>query len=125
MTPQELHERFIDYGVYVCRMLSRMPPERVTAHVHDQLARSSTSVAGQYAEARSAQSRKDFIHKMHGCLKEARESYTWLRTLQGTTHSSAGITDLLDECDEIIAILVASIGTARKRGFRKLRSQIP
>ena len=68
-----------------------------------------------YAEALGAESRRDFIHKMKLGLKELRESQTWLRYLQRMRLASTDeIEPNLQECDELIAIFVTSIRTAKK-----------
>ena len=46
----------------------------VGRHIAGQIVRSATSVAPNYGEAQSAESRRDFIHKMKVCLKELRET---------------------------------------------------
>lgn len=44
-----------------------------------QLIRSSGSTAANYIEANEALSRKDFVHRIKICRKEAKESRLWLR----------------------------------------------
>ena len=117
MTAEEFNLRLINFGINVCLAVENVGKNYSSAHAAKQVARSSTSIAAHYAEARSSQSRKEFIHKIHGCLKEARESDTWLRKLRGIMRRPDAFPDLLDECDQIIAILVASLGTARRRGL--------
>ncbi len=80
-----------------------------------QLARSGTSAGANYAEARAAESRRDFIHKLKLVLKELRESLFWLRLSKRLNLAKENQLDVaIDECDELIAILVRSISTARK-----------
>lgn len=84
------------------------------APIYNQVLRSGTSVMANVSEAQFAQSSADFITKLHIALKEANETRGWLRLL----HEKAIINDnehksVLDDCSEIIAILVASIKTAK------------
>jgi len=79
-----------------------------------QLLRCATAPAAHYAEARAAESRRDFIHKMQLCLKELRESDVWLRYLSALR--SLDCTALRAECNELISIFVTSLKTARKNG---------
>lgn len=44
-----------------------------------QLIRSATSVGANYCEADDAESKKDFLHKIALCRKEARETKYWFR----------------------------------------------
>ena len=46
-----------------------------------QLIRSSGSVAANWIEANESLSKKDFVHRVKICRKEAKESRLWLRLL--------------------------------------------
>ena len=84
-----------------------------------QLIRSSTSTFANYGEVQSAESRRDFIHKCGICLKELRESRTWLKFVREMNLTSPELVDpALRECDELLAILATSIKTARLNGRR-------
>jgi four helix bundle protein len=73
-TPDGLQDRLIEFGAAVCGALGDLPNDLVGSHVSRQLIRSATSPAANYAEARGAESRQDFIHKMQLRLKELRET---------------------------------------------------
>jgi four helix bundle protein len=76
--------------------------------------RSGSSSALQYGEARAAESRRDFIHKMKGCLKELRETYINLRVVGKMDWlSSENCDPVLYENNELIGIFVKSINTAQ------------
>jgi len=81
MKPQELEDRLIDFAVMVIGVVEVLPNSKAGNHIAGQLVRSGTSPAPNYGEARSAESRKDFIHKMKISLKELRESVIWLKRL--------------------------------------------
>ena len=66
----DLQERLIDFAVRVLNVVESLPKSRVGNHVASQLVRSGTSAAPNYGEAQSAESRKDFIHKLKVALKE-------------------------------------------------------
>ena len=76
----DLQERLIEFAVRVLNVVESLPNSRVGNHVAGQLIRSGTSPAPNYGEAQSAESRKDFIHKMKVALKELRETLVWLLT---------------------------------------------
>lgn len=81
-----------------------------------QLARCGTSAGANYAEARAAESRRDFIHKLKLVLKELRETLFWLRLCGRLNLALASdLDEAIEECNELIAILVKSIETARNR----------
>jgi len=74
----DIEARLIDFAVRiirVCEYLSDTPSAR---HIRGQLLRSGTSPAPNNAEARSAESRRDFVHKLKIVLKELNESRVWL-----------------------------------------------
>jgi four helix bundle protein len=82
-----------------------------------QLLRSGTSPAANYAEARSAESRRDFVHRISICLKELRETHVWLELSRRLKLGKANdVEAALREADQLIAIFVASIKTAKRNG---------
>ena len=106
----------MDLAVSISRAVERLPRGRIGAHVAGLLVRCCTAPVANYAEALGAESRQDFIHKMKLGLKELRESQTWLRYSQRMRLVSTDeVQPNVLECDELIAIFVASIRTAMKK----------
>ena len=83
------------------------------AHVVRQLVRSVTSAGANYEEARHAESRADFVHKLAIAAKEMAESLYWFRLLT-RMNIHHDMPRMSREADELVAILMASIKTARK-----------
>ena len=111
----DLDRRLMEFAVGVAEVTRRLPTDRVGTHVARQLIRCGTAPGANYAEALGAESRKDFVHKLKVGLKELRESLYWLRF--GRHLKPAGAIDLgplIAECDQLIAIFVASIKTATR-----------
>ena len=113
--PAELEWRvaqFASRAISVCEAL----PDRVgSAHLRDQLFRSATSVAANYAEACVPESRKDFAHKMGVALKELLESRMWLRIISMKQYVDPNsLNKLLAETDELVKIFHTSVKTARR-----------
>ena len=80
-----------------------------------QLIRCGTAPAPLYAEANAAESRRDFIHKLGLCLKELRETMTWLRYLDRLKIGDREmIKESVKEADRAIAIVFTSIKTAKE-----------
>ena len=79
--------------------------------------RSGTSPALNYGEAQSAESRKDFLHKMKVCLKELRETFVCLKIIEKSDlYESKQKIDLAKtENNELISIFVKSIETASNK----------
>ena len=91
-----------------------------------QLIRCGTAPAANYAEARSAESRKDFVHKMKVCLKELRETLVWLKLLRRLGMGQQKTLEAaVDEADQLVAIFVASIATAQRRRGRSKNDAPP
>jgi four helix bundle protein len=113
----DLDERLINFAVAVISFVERLPISRSAIHLGGQLLRSGTSPSLNYGEARSGESRVDFVHKMKVCLKELRESYNCLRILHRAKkyRTEKEALDLIKECDELISIFVKSILTASKK----------
>ena len=68
-TPLHLEGRLIDFAVRIITVAEELPNTKAGNHIAGQLLRSGTSPAPNYGEAQSAESRKDFIHKMKISLK--------------------------------------------------------
>lgn len=113
----DLEERLIDFAVSIVFCVESLPTTKSAAHLGGQLLRSGTSPSLNYGEAKSAESRKDFIHKMKVCLKELRESYNCLRILHRakTYKTEKDVLELIIECNELISIFVTSINTASNK----------
>ena len=117
MATYGLEDRLVRFGTTTCQLGNRLPRTPLGQHVALQLARSSTSTFANYGEVQSAESRRDFIHKLGICLKELRETATWLKFISKMALSPAEAVDpVLRECDELLAILSTSVRTARRNG---------
>jgi len=115
--PFDIADRLLDFAVSVGKITRAFPNDTLGFHVANQLIRSGTAPAANYAEAQAAESRRDFIHKMKLSLKELRESLVWLRLAQRMSLNAPGQLDATAaECDELIAVFFKSIETTRKNG---------
>jgi four helix bundle protein len=86
----------------------------VGRHVAGQIVRSGIAAAPNYDEARSGESRADFVHKVNVALKELVETRGWLKFIILTGLLPAKrIAVLVDECDQLCRILGKSIATAK------------
>jgi four helix bundle protein len=78
-TKYDLEDRLLEFAVAVVELTDDLPNTRAGNHIAGQLLRCGTSPYGHHGEVESAESRKDFIHKLKVCLKELRETRRWLR----------------------------------------------
>jgi four helix bundle protein len=114
MTSDELAERLVNFAVRVGNLVDALPETRLGRHIAGQLIRCGTSPAPNYEEACAAGSRADFVHKLRICLKELRESRSWLRMiLKAELLPQHRISDLFNECCQLCNILGQSVATAR------------
>ena len=113
----DLEDRLIDFAVAMIDSVEALPSTRAGNHIAGQLVRSGTSPAPNYGEAQSAESRKDFIHKMKIALKELRETRVWLRIIlkKSFIKAAAQVKSGLSECQELIRIFAKSIVTAESK----------
>ncbi len=110
----DLEDRLVDFAVAVCQLVEGFPTTKVGNVVTNQLVRCSTAAAPNYGEAQSAESRKDFVHKMKICLKELRETQIWLKFASRVELVDPTETEIaIEECRQLISIFVKSIQTAR------------
>jgi len=114
MTPEELEERLIDFSVAIIDLSDHLADTKAGNYYTGQIIRSGSSPALNYGEAQSAESKKDFVHKMKVCLKELRETYVALRIIKkANLHMGYHtIDELTIENNELISIFVASIKTS-------------
>lgn len=117
MKPIELENRLIHFAIDVIVGCKKIEKTFAVEHLAEQLVRSATSAALNYGEARSAESARDFLHKMKICLKELRESMINMRIQKGASFIKDLILldRLLIENNELIAIFVASIKTSSSK----------
>ncbi len=115
-----LQNRLVDYAVRVINLSEALPHTNAGRHVSVQILRSGTSPAANYGEAQSAESKADFVHKLRLSLKELRETEVWLKIIAKTNmvQSAAQVEPLLQETDELIAILFKSVETAKNNKTR-------
>ena len=112
----DLEERLIDFAVRVIKVSESLPETRTGNHLGGQVLRSGTSPAPNYAEAQSAESRNDFVHKLKISLKELRETRVWLRIIVKAEliTPASKLDPLIAENEELTAIFVKSVQTAVK-----------
>lgn len=116
MTQDELKRRTKEFALRIIKLTESFPNTFLGRHVSGQLIRSGTSVPANYRAACRARSNADFIAKMGIVEEEADESAFWIEFAVDTTLVKAElVTDFLDESNQLVAIFVSSINTARGR----------
>ncbi len=108
----DIQERLIDFAVAIIAFCAELPKTQAGLHIAGQILRSGTSPAPNYGEARGAESRRDFVHKLKVVLKELNETGVWLRIIRRSKMlPSARVVPIKQECDELCKIISTSIKT--------------
>ena len=121
MRKQYLEDRLIAFSTQVIQLTKCISKSEIGIHLSKQISRSGTSVSLNYGEAQSAESRRDFVHKMKIILKELRETHICLRLIENSglyRNSDDKLSMLISENNQLIAIFVKSIVTAQGSGSK-------
>jgi len=115
MNEPDLKQRTKEFALRILRLVDTLPKTTAGRSLASQILRSATSVAANYRAACRAKSTADFIAKMAIVEEETDETLFWLELLEESELvTAAKLTAIKQEADELIAITVASIKTARR-----------
>lgn len=109
-----LHEKTINFAANIVQMYEDFLLLKKDNTIAKQLLRSATSIGANLNEATYGNSKADFISKLHIALKECSESLYWLKLMSRVNYNVKNLDGLIQECEEIKALLIASINTAKK-----------
>ena len=111
----ELKKRTFEFGLRVVRLVQSLPKIASATVLGRQLLRCGTSVGANYRAATRARSRADFIAKLGIAEEECDETIYWIDLLVALKLIGEQRTrDLRDEAEQLLAIMVSSIKTARR-----------
>jgi len=111
----EMKRRTKEFAKEIIRLCRKLPNNREGRLIGDQIFRSGTSVAANYRSACRARSKADFISKLSIVEEEADETLFWLEVInEMKIFHYEKLDALMKENDEILAIVVASLKTAKK-----------
>jgi four helix bundle protein len=111
---EALRLRTKDFALRVLRLYRSLPKSQEARILGTQLLRSSTSIGANYRAACRGRSRAEFIAKIGIVLEEADEAVFWLELFQeGNIFPAEKLCDLVREANELVAIFVTSLRTAR------------
>jgi four helix bundle protein len=109
-----MKERTKRFAIHVIRMCRTLPKSAESTIISRQLMRSATSVGANYRAVCRARSAPDFISKLGIVLEETDESLFWIDLLvEAGIASTDTILPLRSEANEVVAIFVASLRTAK------------
>jgi len=112
---EALKERMKRFGLAIIRLAEKLPGGRIAGVISTQMVKSGTSAGANYRAACRARSRADFVSKMGIVEEELDETLYWLEVSLGAGFlSRLDVDDLLREGNELLAIVVSSIRTAKR-----------
>ncbi len=112
-------DRTKQFALRVVRLVDQLPKSRSADVLGRQLLRSATSVGANYRAAQRGRSKAEFIAKLGIVEEEADETIYWLELIgESKLMKPARLMDLLQEANEILAIIVTSIRSARSRSSK-------
>jgi four helix bundle protein len=122
MNKIELRQRTKQFALRIMKLVDSLPRSSSGWAIGRQLIRSGTSVGANYRAACQGRSRADFISKLSIVLEEADECVYWLELIiDGALLPAAKVQPLHKEADELTAIFVTSLKTARRNRKKEAR----
>jgi four helix bundle protein len=115
MQKQDFARRTMHFGLRTIRLVESLPNSQTARVIGNQLLRAGTAVGANYRSALRGKSRADFIAKLGIVEEECDEALYWMQMLiEANVVQRSRLTEVMSEANEIIAIVVTSIRTARK-----------
>ena len=119
MKEEDLKKRTKQFALRIIKFVAALPKNIFGRAIGNQLIRAGTSVGANYRSACKARSKKEFISKLGIVEEEADESAYWMELIiEGNILKKDLVQPLLDEANELVAIMAASRITA-SRGIKK------
>ena len=109
-----LEEKSFQFAIKIVELNRILRDDKKEFVMSKQILRSGTSIGANVAEAQYAQSKADFLTKMHISLKEANETKYWLRLLYATNYIDDSYRSYLSDCDELLRLLTATCKTTKQ-----------
>ena len=114
-----MHTKSYFFAIRIVKMRKHIIETHKEFNITNQILRSGTAIGALVREAEFAQSPQDFINKLYIALKEGNETYYWLNILHDTDYlSDEAFNSMLSDCNELIALLIASIKTTKQRNIK-------
>ena len=108
MSKNIIEEKSFDFAIRIVSLYKHLIKTKREFVMAKQLLRCGTSIGANVAEAQKGQSRADFNAKMNIAMKEANETYYWLKLLYKTDYlSEKEFCSIQKDIREILAIITA------------------
>ena len=114
-----LHNKSYAFAKRIVNMVKYIDCPHKMISLTNPIFRSGTAIGALVREAEFAQSSSDFINKLHIALKECNETIYWLNLLHDTDFiSDIEFESIAKDSKELLALLISSIKTAKKRNIK-------
>lgn len=114
MDENELKRRTKQFALRVMALVESLPRTLLGRAIGSQLARCGTSVGANYRAACRGRSRAEFVARLGTVEEEADESGNWMELIiEGKLLAARRVIPLLQESEELAAIMAASRKTAQ------------
>ena len=108
MNENAIEIKSFEFAVRIVNLYKHLTEEKREFVMSKQILKSGTSIGANVAEAQRGQSKPDFNAKMNIALKEANESYYWIRLPCATEYlTEKEFSSIKTDITEIIAILTS------------------
>lgn len=122
VSDEDFRKRTFQFGMRVVRLVQALSKDDVERVIGNQLLRAGTSVGANYRAASRARSRAEFVAKLGIVEKECDETLYWLEMLaELQVVNAADLRALRSEGGEILAMVIASVRTARGNAKQSAR----
>ncbi|HET8574333.1 MAG TPA: four helix bundle protein [Edaphocola sp.] len=119
MSQSILKEKSFAFAISVVKAYKTLAEEKKEFVMSKQLLRSGTSVGANIREAKNAESKNDFVHKLGIAQKECDEALYWLELLYFTEYINKGAFEKLsDEATQILKMLRSTILTIKQKNLK-------
>ena len=110
-----IHQTAKDFAVTAVKLGKRLQTKDKEFNISNQLIRSATSISANLHEARSAESLKDYTHKVFIAFKEASETKSWISLLHETEYIDKEEFDELNKQIRTLGSTLYALSTAMRK----------
>jgi len=115
MSENILQEKSYKFALRIVKLSQYLNDEKHEFVLSKKILDSGTAIGVLIEEAKQGENRTDFLQKFSVANKEAFKTNFWLRLLRdGDFLSEKQAQSLLDDCEELQKLLIASLKTAKK-----------
>jgi four helix bundle protein len=115
---KDIRDRAFSFGCRVARLALSLTPRPGVRALVDQLLRAGTAIGANLEEAKAASTRREFLRGVEISLREARESWYWLRIYEELALAdSSQVRELISEAEALIRILTSIVISTKRRMF--------